>query len=664
MTTQSQSINFFRKWLSNLLADEIGLLKLLFLVTLSLNVAIIYVYLHSKFRDIFIQKSSNFFYRANYTKILMFIAMTSFCESLPGEIEDFPVLYKGRFRPAETYAKLWLYDLYGAQTIRPEDLRTFHQSNPSALNILWQLNRLGYQSFETAPLFWIPSAEVKQLADLDLLKNRFSYQELSHSDIVETISTHKEFFPLLQKLREFSLIKSQTNQEQVFENRLKSLQAQGIPAKKIAVLLEQEFPLLQRLKQSGTLFQALPSRYGEGEWFPLNALTIQVFDQQTNSLKPIGNFTIYSNQNFENIQKNYLDWQNNQPDAYQKLISSLKQSYEIIAGLPYQEAAGKTLYYPTQLQLYTEYKYYQFPWIKLLITLYGLSAIFFICFNHFSSLHLKKTILVLFLFTFILHTCLLLCRCYILNRPPVANMFETVIYVPWIAGLLSLVLAALRRHTSVLLAASLSSLVLLIILELTDLNQSLEPVQAVLDSQFWLLIHVLLVVGSYGVFILGSFLAHFYLSLSLKDSSKKPFMQSLAQLILQTLYVGTALLITGTILGGVWAAESWGRFWDWDPKESWAFISSCLYLICIHAYRFNRIGDFGLAMGSICGFLAISFTWYGVNYILGTGLHSYGFGSGGEKYYYLFLIAEMIFLFFICIFKSQLIMKNNSKQIQ
>ena len=120
--------------------------------------------------------------------------------------------------------------------------------------------------------------------------------------------------------------------------------------------------------------------------------------------------------------------------------------------------------------------------------------------------------------------------------------------------------------------------------------------------------------------------------------------------LLQSLYVGIALLIPGTILGGIWAAQSWGRFWDWDPKESWAFISSCVYLLIIHAYRFKRISGIGLAIGSIGGLLAISFTWYGVNYILGTGLHSYGFGSGGEWIYYSYVGLELAFIGF-CITK-------------
>jgi ABC-type transport system involved in cytochrome c biogenesis permease subunit len=112
--------------------------------------------------------------------------------------------------------------------------------------------------------------------------------------------------------------------------------------------------------------------------------------------------------------------------------------------------------------------------------------------------------------------------------------------------------------------------------------------------------------------------------------------------------LGIALLIPGTILGGVWAAESWGRFWDWDPKESWAFISSCAYLIIIHSYTFGHIRGFGLAVGSIVGLLFISFTWYGVNYVLGTGLHSYGFGTGGEFWYYGFILAEALFLIWKC----------------
>ncbi|WP_213105266.1 cytochrome c biogenesis protein [Candidatus Protochlamydia amoebophila] len=592
---------------------------------------------------------------------------------LKGEIEDFPVLYKGRFRPADVYARLWLYDFYHSQAIKNEDLKTFRTSCSSALPFLWQLNRLGHQSFICTPLFWVSSAEIKQLANLDILSNRFNYQELN--SLTPTLSlnlTNKEgaeFSQLVQKLKQFSLIEQENPQEQLFQERLKSLQVQELSPQQIEATLEQEFPLVERLKQAGTLFKALPGKYGEGDWISLKAFKIKIFDKRTNCLKPIGNFTLYSNENFERIRDAYFAWEkalshenlDDQKKTSRYLGLSLKKAYATIAGHPYQKAAGKALYYPTLNQLYAEYAYYQFPWIKLLIVLYGFSAIFLMCFKNILNPKIKQSILMLLIVTFILHTSLLLCRCYILNRPPVTNMFETVIYIPWVATLFSLTLAFLRRNTFVLFSASLSSFVLLVILEVADLNQSLDQVQAVLDSQFWLLIHVLIIVGSYGIFILGSVLGHFYLCLALMHSSKTSTMRTLSQLILQILYVGTAFLITGTILGGVWAAESWGRFWDWDPKESWAFISICLYLICIHAYRFHQIREFGLAFGAVIGFLAISFTWYGVNYILGTGLHSYGFGSGGEKYYYSFLLSEILFLISLSILKIKSIYLNKKE---
>jgi ABC-type transport system involved in cytochrome c biogenesis permease subunit len=234
-----------------------------------------------------------------------------------------------------------------------------------------------------------------------------------------------------------------------------------------------------------------------------------------------------------------------------------------------------------------------------------------------------------------------------LQRPPVANMFETVIYVPWIAVLSSLAFGYYFRSFIILGAANIVCLILLIVLKITKINNSLEAVQAVLNSNYWLTIHVLLVVGSYGLFCLSGILGHFYLISYCLYPCQLAFRTSVGKLIRQSMFFGLIFLIAGTILGGVWAAESWGRFWDWDPKESWAFISICVYLIWIHAYMFKHIGDAGLAVGSIMGLQAISFTWYGVNYILGTGLHSYGFGSGGEYFYYLFLIGETLFLLWV-----------------
>lgn len=365
----------------------------------------------------------------------------------------------------------------------------------------------------------------------------------------------------------------------------------------------------------------IPGR--NGDWLPLDILRSGV------------NKTAYKPETYTSLQAIYLIH-----PTIEEMAPDLLKAYEELAGTIYRQAHGKALRYPTMPQLHAELLYNFFPWIPLTSALYLIAAIGL-------GLALSQPKLVrwctpLLLLAFALHTAILALRCYILSRPPVSNMFETVIYVPWIAVMASLFF---RRGPILPFAATIVSLVLLAILQVTKLNEVMQPVQPVLDSQFWLIIHVLMVVGSYGAFLLSGVLGHLYLI----QYARRQADSATASNILHAMYIGTALLIPGTILGGVWAAQSWGRFWDWDPKEAWAFITACTYLLCIHAYTFRKIGELGLAVGSIAGLMVVSFTWYGVNYILGTGLHSYGFGSGGEGYYYGYLALEMLFLA-ICVY--------------
>jgi len=112
----------------------------------------------------------------------------------------------------------------------------------------------------------------------------------------------------------------------------------------------------------------------------------------------------------------------------------------------------------------------------------------------------------------------------------------------------------------------------------------------------------------------------------------------------RTIQVGLVLLTAGTILGGVWAADSWGRFWGWDPKETWALISILTYFAVLHARYVRWLKDFGLAAAAVLGLVVIVWTFHGVNYVMATGLHSYGFGSGGEAYVGLWAAIELVFL--------------------
>ena len=102
--------------------------------------------------------------------------------------------------------------------------------------------------------------------------------------------------------------------------------------------------------------------------------------------------------------------------------------------------------------------------------------------------------------------------------------------------------------------------------------------------------------------------------------------------------------MAGTILGAAWADRTWGRFWGWDPKEVWTLITLLAYLAVLQACATGRLGRFGLAVCSVSCFALVVMAWYGVNFVLGVGLHSYGFGSGGEKFVLLALAAQFLYV--------------------
>ncbi len=647
--------------------------------------------------------------------------------------EEIPVAFKGRFRPIEAYARLWLYDVYHAEQLKPEDWTHFQTDTGSPIDLILRFHLFGYHPFINSPLFWISSTELKHLLHLNPSQDRFSYQQLREAlfqpqalqqfllyhflknqqtssyryekselkdvspglwvqfdgeDVriqsvptsfpwnrlrsnqilaigIRSIADHwlkqqkksmEELSSLYSTLHQFESFQgAKLPLEKAFIQYFNQLNTQSLPPKQIEQYLERFHPLEKRLRLAGSLLKVLPSR--SNEWLSLHALHVQVYQPQINQLASIGNFTRFTDEDFDAIQTAYFKWeqamlkQEGSINAYKEdLFVKLIHAYKKIAGTSYQEAFENTLHYPSLFQLKLESFYYQAPFIQGLLFLYAFAFVLLI-------FRAKWGMRLLFL-AFVGHTSLLILRTLILNRPPVSNMFETVIYVPWIAVSISFVCRYVYSNNLILIASSLASIILLILIEITQLNSHLENVQAVLNSQFWLMTHVLMVVGSYGVFVLGGVLGHFYLGMTLLQRQHTATLSMIERLILQTMYMGTALLVSGTILGGIWAAESWGRFWDWDPKESWAFISSCMYLLWIHAYHFRYIHSFGLAVGSVMGWLTISFTWYGVNYILGSGLHSYGFGSGGAGYYYLFLIADLLFVTYSCWQHHQLLKKS------
>jgi ABC-type transport system involved in cytochrome c biogenesis permease subunit len=228
------------------------------------------------------------------------------------------------------------------------------------------------------------------------------------------------------------------------------------------------------------------------------------------------------------------------------------------------------------------------------------------------------------------------CRVSISGRPPVSNMYESVIWVGFMTAAFGLVLELVYRRGVIALMGSLVSALCLVLADQLPLtfNPAIQPLQAVLRSNYWLIIHVLTIVSSYAAFALAWGLGNLNLGLILFAPRRADLIRTVSRFCYRAIQIGVALLAAGTFLGGFWAAESWGRFWGWDPKEVWALIALLCYVIPLHARYVGWVKDFGLAVCSVTCFASVVMAWYGVNFVLGAGLHSYGFGGGRDAWVY------------------------------
>ncbi len=239
-------------------------------------------------------------------------------------------------------------------------------------------------------------------------------------------------------------------------------------------------------------------------------------------------------------------------------------------------------------------------------------------------------------------------RTTLLGRAPVSNTYESLLWMGIVAVIFGAVAQARRPSGQYLLGGLIACVLCLVFAVLVPLEQQTSALPAVLRSNYWLILHVLVIVASYGLFALAAVLGHVHLASKAFRGRGSWSAQRLGDPVITQIYralqFGLVLLIAGTILGGVWAADSWGRFWGWDPKETWALISIVLYFSILHARYVGWLHDFGLAVATIAGFMAIVWTFYGVNYVMASGLHSYGFGSGGERWVATWAGVEILFV--------------------
>jgi len=236
---------------------------------------------------------------------------------------------------------------------------------------------------------------------------------------------------------------------------------------------------------------------------------------------------------------------------------------------------------------------------------------------------------VIIILLFVLHTTGLIVRWYLSGHAPWSDAYESMIYVAWATMLFGLLFG--RKSDLTMASTAFVTAMILMIAHWNWMDPAIANLQPVLNS-YWLMIHVAVIVASYGPFTLGMILglvALFLMIFTNKDNKDKMLLniKELTVINEMALTVGLVMLTIGNFLGGMWANESWGRYWGWDPKETWALISIMIYAFVVHMRLVPGLrGRWLFNLCSIVAFASILMTYFGVNFYL-AGLHSYASGD-------------------------------------
>jgi ABC-type transport system involved in cytochrome c biogenesis permease subunit len=587
--------------------------------------------------------SSNYFVKFCFS-LLCFIFFQSleaapFSKGQPPSDSSWPNLWVqegGRIRPIETTALKWWYSLQTEQTAQK-----------------WSLDHVGtvMQAWQVWLAVYFCEAAEKENLELISLDPLLAYNlgllpdSLYSYAQIEQAQKQSPLWPdFCEKLLAEAFEKSQKSASRFLNTSKQELQE--IDASLTVHLDGKAFKVQQEPSHTflASLTGSIPKREIQDRAFPHlkawkrllqscsslgispSSLRIPVFIDSAKSFRWHEPKEVFASEKtilgFSKQQQNELLklWKQQPDKAWNLLAQHVRQSQQKLAKTPSR--------LPSNFQNYLERIYSTTPFVMYIALGYLLSALL--------ALGPWRSFFNILSFTsWALHTLLLLARIVILARPPVASMEETTLYVPWVILSVAIVLQFyFKRSFKSLSALYFTGALLLTTLYLFDATPGLEIIPAVLNSQLWLTIHVLMVVASYAFFLIASVISHTQLPKLWKHQAPKH-----GSVVIGSMAIGTLLLTSGTLLGAVWAAQSWGRFWDWDPKESWAFISCLLYLLIFHAWAFKKISLSTLHLLSIAGFWIISFTWYGVNFVIATGLHSYGFGVSSYTWLYLFLLG-------------------------
>ncbi len=502
----------------------------------------------------------------------------------------------GRRKPVDTFAKETLIRINGRSSYTDKAGRKWIP-NDFLLSSLLETH-----DWKNEPMVLLSFGKLKEQLRLDTTQHRFSFAQLSGSAELQRIANEARMLKRAEK-------------------SIDRLQQEALSVSDRLALFAHVM--------DGSSFLVVPAPKNETDpWLVPDPAGAEQYYNETKSAPALSAL--------KQVMRAYADG-----DAF-NFSSGARQFRENLRAL------SPTIY-PTESKLRIEYFYNHFDGFYRAAWCYGIALLILIAaYLRKRAGWLQNIGVAVAILGLLFHGSAIAMRCMIAGRPPVTNMYESIIWVSFAVSFFGMIFFARYRTPVYLLAALPVTLIALLLVHQMPIAMpsSIDPLVPVLRDNFWLTIHVLTITLSYAAFALAMGFGHILLFRYARNPATARADQPMHFWLYRVLQLGVLLLAAGTILGGVWANYSWGRFWGWDPKETWALIALLCYIVTLHGRLAGWWTQFGLVVASVVCFLAVLMAWYGVNFVLGKGLHSYGFGIGGETYVATFVILDLLFVGF------------------
>jgi cytochrome c-type biogenesis protein CcsB len=500
----------------------------------------------------------------------------------------------GRRKPVDTFAKEALIRITGRSTYTDKAGRTW-RSNDLVLSALIETH-----DWKNEPMVLISLGQLTEQLGLDKAQRRFSFAQLTGSPELQPLATEA------QALKRAEKPLTRVQQE--------------------ALSVSDRLTLLAHV-MDGSALLIVPAPASETDLW----------------VDPSGWSKYYSETQLAPIQTQLqavaAAYVNGDPFNLSRAANQLRENLRALS----------PSIYPKDQQLRLEYFYNHFEAFYGAIWCYGIALVILIAAQFRKRGRALQNIgVAVAILGLAFQAAGIVMRCMIGGRPPVTNMYESIIWVSFAVSFFGMIFFARYRAPVYPLAALPVTLTALLLVHQMPIAMpsSIDPLVPVLRDNFWLTVHVLTITLSYAAFALAMGFGHILLWRYARNPAAARADAPMHFWLYRVLQLGVLLLAAGTILGGVWANYSWGRFWGWDPKETWALIALLCYILALHGRLAGWWTQFGLAVASVVCFLAVLMAWYGVNFVLGKGLHSYGFGIGGETYVAIFVALDLLFVAF------------------